>query len=240
MSKNYIIFGASQGLGDAFVKGLPSSEDTVWIVSRSEPSSLNIDDGVRRIWLKIDLSSQTHIPFMLEALKNQTIDVLIYNVGLWEKRGFEDDYSFDLDQPEDIAHLINVNVTSTITYIQALLPHVRTSENGKIIVIGSTAGLDHTNLSQVSFVASKFGLRGIVNALREHVRKDKISVTCINPGELAAEVPYEDGAEKAIALYDETRIPVQDIVELARCVIHLSRVSCVKEINVPAMTDVNA
>lgn len=42
-------------------------------------------------------------------------------------------------------------------------------------------------------------------------------------GELAAEVPYEDGAEKAIALYDETRIPVQDIVELARCVIHLSR-----------------
>ena len=233
MSKNYIIFGASQGLGDAFVKGLPSSGDTVWIVSRSEPSSLNIDDGVRRIWLKIDLSSQTHIPFMLEALKNQTIDVLIYNVGLWEKRGFEDDYSFDLDQPEDIAHLINVNVTSTITYIQALLPHVRTSENGKIIVIGSTAGLDHTN-------ASKFGLRGIVNALREHVRKDKISVTCINPGELAAEVPYEDGAEKAIALYDETRIPVQDIVELARCVIHLSRVSCVKEINVPAMTDVNA
>ncbi|MGO4076255.1 short-chain dehydrogenase, partial [Staphylococcus aureus] len=28
MSKNYIIFGASQGLGDAFVKGLPSSGDT--------------------------------------------------------------------------------------------------------------------------------------------------------------------------------------------------------------------
>lgn len=132
-----------------------------------------------------------------------------------------------------------MNVTSTITYIQALLPHVRTSENGKIIVIGSTAGLDHTNLPQVSFVASKFGLRGIVNALREHVRKDKISVTCINP-ESWRRVPYEDGAEKAIALYDETRIPVQDIVELARCVIHLSRVSCVKEINVPAMTDVNA
>lgn len=119
---------------------------------------------------------------MLEALENKTIDVLIYNVGLWEKRGFEGDYSFDHDEPEDIAHLINVNVTSTITYIQALLPHVRKSENGKIIVIGSTAGLDHTNLPQVSFVASKFGLRGIVNALREHVRKDKISVTCINPG----------------------------------------------------------
>ena len=71
MRKNYIIFGASQGLGDAFVKGLPSSGDTVWIVSRSEPSSLNIDDGVRRIWLKIDLSSQTQYPFYARSIGEQ-------------------------------------------------------------------------------------------------------------------------------------------------------------------------
>ena len=99
---------------------------------------------------------------------------------------------------------------------------------------------DHTNNAQVSFVTSKFGVRGITNALREHLRKDKISVTCINPGELAAEVPYEEGAEKAIHLYEGTRIPVQDIVSLVQCVINLSAVSCVKEINVPAITDLNA
>lgn len=121
-----------------------------------------------------------------------------------------------------------------------LLPNLRQAKNGKIILIGSTAGLDHTNNAQVSFVTSKFGLRGITNALREHVRKDKISVTCINPGELAAEVPYEEGAEKAITLYEGTRIPVQDIVAIVQCVINLSPVSCVKEINIPAITDLNA
>jgi len=117
---------------------------------------------------------------------------------------------------------------------------LRQAKNGKIILIGSIAGLDHTNNAQVSFVTSKFGLRGITNALREHVRKDKISVTCINPGELAAEVPYEEGAEKAIELYQGTRIPVQDIVSIVQCVINLSPVSCVKEINIPAITDLNA
>ncbi|MEX3715390.1 SDR family oxidoreductase [Cytobacillus horneckiae] len=240
MSKNFIIFGASQGLGDAFVKGLPNNGDTVWLVSRTRPSSLDISDGVNRKWVKIDLSSQQQIPFLKETLKNIPIDVLIYNVGVWEKRGFEDDYSFDKDEVEDISNLININITSTITYIQALLPNLRHSDNGKIILIGSTVGLDHTNSAQVSFVTSKFGLRGITNALREHVRKDKISVTCINPGELAAEVPYEEGAEKAIMLYQGTRIPVQDIVAIVHCVINLSPVSCVKEINIPAITDLNA
>lgn len=240
MSKNFIIFGASQGLGDAFVKGLPTEGDTVWVVSRTRPSSLDINDGVIRKWLTIDLSSQQHISALKEALKDVAIDVCIYNVGVWEKRGFEDDYTFDNNEVGDIANIININLTSTITYIQALLPNLRQAENWKVILIGSTAGLDHTNNAQVSFVASKFGLRGITNALREHTRKDKISVTCINPGELAADVPFEEGAEKAIKLYEGTRIPVQDIVAIVRCVINLSPVSCVKEINIPAITDINA
>ncbi|MGE6515998.1 SDR family NAD(P)-dependent oxidoreductase [Lysinibacillus sphaericus] len=236
--KNYMIFGASKGLGDAFVKGLPEPGDKVWIVSRSRPKSLELNDGVQRIWLEADLSQQNKK--ISEQLKNECVDVLIYNVGVWEEKGFEDDYDFEQDDPADIANIININITSTITYIQGLLPNLRKSENGKIILIGSTAGLDHTNNNQVSFVASKFGIRGITNALREHVRKDRIAVTCVNPGELAAEIPYEDGPEKAITEYNGTRIPVQDIVAIVKCVVSLSNVSCVKEIHVPAITDLNA
>ncbi|WGU96650.1 SDR family NAD(P)-dependent oxidoreductase [Paenibacillus dendritiformis] len=238
--RNYIIFGASKGLGDAFVKGVPERGDKVWIVSRSRPDSMDLVDGVQRLWISADLSRQDASKIVAEALRGETIDILIYNVGLWEKEGFEDHYSFDRDEPADIANIIQVNITSTIVCIQALLPHLRRSQAGKIIVIGSTAGLDHTNNPQVSFVASKFGLRGITHALREHVRKDGIAVTCINPGELATEIPYEEGAEKAIAEYDGTRIPVQDIVALVKCIVSLSKVACIKEIHVPAMTDLNA
>ena len=98
MSKDFIIFGASQGLGDAFVKGLPIEGDTVWMVSRTRPESLDINDGVNRKWLSIDLSSQQQISALKETLKDIAIDVLIYNVGVWEKRGFEDDYTFDKDE----------------------------------------------------------------------------------------------------------------------------------------------
>ncbi|REK77617.1 SDR family NAD(P)-dependent oxidoreductase [Paenibacillus paeoniae] len=238
--KNYIIFGASKGLGDAFVKGLPESGDRVWVVSRSRPDSLDLVDGIQRIWIEADLSQQQAAKSIRDRLEQETIDVLIYNVGIWEKEGFEEHYNFDHDDPLDIAGIMQVNMTATITCVQALLPHVRRSEAGKIIFIGSTAGLDHTNNNQVSFVASKFGLRGITNALREHVRKDRIAVTCINPGELAAEIPYEEGADRAISEYNGTRIPVQDIIALVKCVISLSKASVVKEIHIPAMMDTNA
>ncbi|MEK8128738.1 SDR family NAD(P)-dependent oxidoreductase [Paenibacillus filicis] len=239
--KTYIIFGASRGLGDAFVRGLPEQGDQVWVVSRNRPGSLDIQDGVRRLWIQADLSQpQQAARVISESLQNETIDVLMYNVGIWEKEGFEDHYDFDKDEPAEIANIIQVNMTSTITCIQALLPNLRKSDAGKIILTGSTAGLDHTNNAQVSFVASKFGLRGIAHALREHVRNDRIAVTCMNPGELATEIPYEEGPDKAIEEYGGTRIPVQDIVALVKCVVSLSKAACVKEIHVPAMTDLNA
>ncbi|WFA85637.1 SDR family NAD(P)-dependent oxidoreductase [Paenibacillus amylolyticus] len=237
--KNIIVFGASKGLGDAFVRGVPQSGDKVWVVSRSKPESLSVEDGVERIWIQADLSELQAAEQVASQLQGQTLDVLIYNVGIWEKEGFEEHYTFDKDEPADISQLIHVNVTSTIVCIQALLPQLRQSEAGKIILIGSTAGLSNAGSSQVSFVASKFAIRGITEALREHTRNDRIAVTCINPGELAAEIPYEDGMERALAEYDGTRIPLQDMVAIVRCIISLSKAACVKEINMPALTDTN-
>ncbi|MEK4663146.1 SDR family NAD(P)-dependent oxidoreductase [Priestia sp. FSL H7-0729] len=237
--KNMIVFGASKGLGDAFVRGVPQSGDKVWVVSRSKPESLTIEDGVQRIWIQADLSELQAAEHIASQLQGETLDVLIYNVGIWEKEGFEEHYTFDRDEPADISQLIHVNVTSTIVCIQALLPHLRQSEAGKIILIGSTAGLSNAGNSQVSFVASKFAIRGVTEALREHTREDRIAVTCINPGELAGEIPYEDGIERALAEYDGTRIPLQDMVAIVRCIISLSKAACVKEINIPALTDTN-
>ena len=135
--------------------------------------------------------------------------------------------------------IITVNQTSAITSIQKLLPNLKRGENAKIILIGSTAGLDNAGNSQVSYVSSKFGIRGVGSAIREHVRKYGIGVTVINPGEIA-ETPFEQGSEKAISEFQGKRIPAHDIVHLAKCVISLSKVACVKEINVPAMEDMNA
>jgi short-subunit dehydrogenase len=238
--KNFIIFGASKGMGQAFAKGLPDTGDSVWIVSRSCPESLKLNDGVNRYWIEADLSKSDASNRIANTLYGVKLDVLIYNVGIWESKGFREGYDFENDGPEEIAKIIHVNVTSAITCIQKLLPNLKKSDNAKIFLIGSTAGLENNQLTQISFVASKFGLRGIGNSLREHVKKYGIGVTCINPGEIATQIPYEDGIEKVLSTYNGTQIPLQDIVSLVKCVMNLSKASCVKEINIPTMLDTNA
>lgn len=237
--KNFIVFGASKGLGEAFVKGLPEKGDRVWVVSRSYPNSLNVEDGIEKYWIEADLAKPDASHLIANTLNDVTIDVLIYNVGIWESKGFRDDYDFEQDDPAEIANIININVTSAITCIQKLLPNLKKSDNAKIFLIGSTAGLEHNDFTQVSFTASKFGLRGIGNSIREHVKKYGIGVTCINPGEIATQIPLEDGIEKVLSTYGGTQIPLQDLISLVKCVMNLSKASCVKEINMPAMLDTN-
>ena len=86
-----------------------------------------------------------------------------------------------IEESEDI---ITVNLTSAIICIQKLLTNLKQSDNAKIILIGSTSGLENSGSQAVAYAASKFGLRGLGHALRENLRKDSITVTCINPGEV--------------------------------------------------------
>ncbi len=235
-----MIFGGSKGLGDAFSQGLPEKGDKVYILSRSLPRSIDLlNDGVERIWLQTDLSDYKGAIALKEKIQDEVIDIVIYNVGIWEKRGFEDDYDFEKDEPEDIANMVNTNITSLIIYLQSLLPNIKKANSGKIILIGSTNGLSNNQSSQVTFVASKFSMQGIAESLREHLRTSNVAVTVINPGNLAAEIPYEEGAEVALDTYNSERIPVQDVVNLVKTIISLSKAAVVKELNLPAMKDEN-
>lgn len=42
------------------------------------------------------------------------------------------------------------------------------------------------------------------------MREVRIPVTALNPGNIAAEIPHEAGAEPALQTYDGTRIPMQE------------------------------
>nr|ART40724.1 L317 [uncultured bacterium] len=210
-------------------------------MSRSQPENLQRNDGVERVWIKADLSSPKEASRTIsEALSKKRLDVLIYNAGIWEEHAFTSDYSFEAVGIEESENIIAVNLTSAIICIQKLLSNLKQSDNAKIILIGSTSALENSGSQEVAYAASKFGLRGFGQALRENLRKDSISVTCINPGEVAADISYEKGVERAIEAYAGTRIPVQDLILIVKCLMGLSKVSCVKEINIPAITDLNA
>jgi len=230
-----IIFGASRGLGAAFNLSLPASGDRVWLVSRNRPD-LDISDGVARQWIEADLSTPDAPTKVSAGLGATPLDIAVYNAGIWESTAFHPGYSFDDVPDAETYRILAVNLASAITCLRAILPNLRQSKAAKIVLIGSTSGLENIGQPEVATAASKFGLRGVAHALREVVRKDGIAVTCLNPGNIGT-ITVSDGKITSKPHHPRAMIPPQDLIELVRCVTRLSNASCVKEIDVMAMTD---
>jgi short-subunit dehydrogenase len=230
-----LILGASRGLGAALNVTLPNRGDQVWLASRGRPD-LASRDGAERHWIEIDLAQPGAGARVAAAIGDRTLDVVIYNAGIWEHNAFRPGYDpAEVDEAET-ARIIAVNLTSAITCIQALLPNLRRAPAAKIVFIGSGSGLDNSGTREIAYAASKFGLRGVTHALRENLRGDRIAVTCINPGDIGT-IRVDGDKIWSEAHEDRVMIPPSDLVELVRCVVRLSNDSVVKEIDILAMTD---
>ncbi|MFC3198088.1 SDR family NAD(P)-dependent oxidoreductase [Parapedobacter deserti] len=236
--KTYLIFGVSKGLGRAITLNLPDGDDQVFGISRSEPDYLSKTPNVR--WISADLSSPAEsVKTLKQHIGHTKIDYLIYNVGIWESDAFSDDYNFVTNTPEEVINLIHTNLTSCILSIQSMIENLKKADQAKIILIGSTWGLDNHNGKEVTFSATKFALRGIVHSLRENLRGNRIGVSVLNLGYLAMESQADGLKDAGTERTAVKQIPLQDVILALKFIISTSDASCVKEINMPAMDDNN-
>ncbi|NEQ75837.1 MAG: SDR family oxidoreductase [Okeania sp. SIO2C9] len=184
-------------------------------------------------WIQADISNKTGIEIVTNAVGNSLLDALLYMGGTWETQAFSNEYSFEKCSDEDIENVIAVNLVAPIRLVKSLLPALRQTTNPKIIFMGALSGLDNFPAREVANSASKFGLRGVVHALREELRKDRIAVTIINPGNIATPEVLDD--LKQAGKPETDAIPLSDLFSVIDCVLSLSRSTCIKEIQIPAM-----
>jgi len=232
-----MIVGASRGLGRAFVEGLCTAGDTVVGVSRQRPKKLQLPDSVSLDWIEADLGTPLEAALEIERQAPPELDVLIYNLGIWEETAFTDDYKFLDDSDESIVGMVNINITGTILLLKRLIPKLLNSSHPRLILTGSTSGLRQSGRPEVTFGASKFALTGIGDALRESFREDGLAVTCLQLGYLNTEdtlcVPLSEVALRG----DGQLVPVHDVVKVVKTLINMSSASYVRELVLPAICD---
>lgn len=235
--RNVLIVGASRGLGAALSADVLQAGDTAWLVSRSRPATVDLEDDVARHWLPLDLQAVDAGDRLAAALGDRPLDALIYNAGLWESTAFSAAYDFASTDPAENARIVQVNLQAAIACCQALLPHLRRARAAKVILIGSISAAANAGAPEVAYVASKFGLRGLAQALRAYLRPEGIAVTCLNPGTIATEIPYSDGIEPVLRQFGGCQLPMHDVVAVARCLLALSPAACAREIDLPAIAE---
>ena len=232
-----LIVGASKGLGKAFVEGLADDDDTVIGVSRNRPKDLQINTSAKIDWISVNMSNAIHASDTIEKQAPAELDVIIYNLGIWEEQAFSNNYRFLESSDEEIINLIGTNITSAIVLLKRLIPRLLKSRRPQIILTGSTSGLPQSGGPEVAFGASKFALRGIANALREGFREEKLAVTCLQIGDLNTEDGLSEPVDIACQRGGGSLIPLHDVVDITRALLKISISSYVNEITLPAILD---
>lgn len=82
--------------------------------------------------------------------------------------------------PEDWRFLLDVNLNSIYVVIRTLLPKL--SDEASIVLIGSTAGLDHSPTNGVHYTVSKWGINGMVRHLADEFGPRGIRINSVCPG----------------------------------------------------------
>ncbi|MFO2462444.1 SDR family oxidoreductase [Pseudomonas sp. 15FMM2] len=233
-----MVVGASKGLGRALMQGLGGPGDTLIGVSRSRPTDLASSTGAEVLWVEADLGQPAQATKIIEqAVAAGGLDTLIYNLGIWEERAFEEAYSFLKDDDTQVEAIVSCNITAPLLLVKRLLVPLLKSTNPRIILTGSTSGLPQSGRPEVTFGASKFALRGMADALREGYRHQGLGVTCLNLGYLNTQDPLSTPRHEAELRGEGQLIPVHDVVQVVRMILSLSSASFVKELTLPALRD---
>jgi NADP-dependent 3-hydroxy acid dehydrogenase YdfG len=177
-----IVTGGGTGIGRAFTEALASAGVKVVIASRRTDvlrrtaDEINATLGAERVFpYEFDIRDRARIDELVRDVfeRWQAIDVLVNNSGLAVPETVEEITDEGWDK------VMETNLRGVMQLVRAVLPHMRANDFGDIVNISSQAG-KHGYADVPSYCASKFGLLGYAEALRDHVRKTGANIRVFN------------------------------------------------------------
>jgi short-subunit dehydrogenase len=180
------ITGASSGIGKSAAIEFAKAGAKVFASARRvmELEKLNTELNDPNLSIEVFPCNIASYPNVDQTVKkitlNNNIDCLVNNAGITSFKLAEE------NSVNEINDVINTNLLGSIYAIKAVLPKMISNGGGTIINILSVVTKNIFTRSTV-YSASKWGLLGYSNSLREEVRRYNIKVINIIPG--ATETP---------------------------------------------------
>ncbi len=187
MSQTVLVTGASSGIGQVIAQLLTERGFTVYGTSRKPTGTL----------VPLDVRSDASVRACLERVGK--IDVLVNNAG-YTLMGSAEETSI-----EEAKGQLETNFFGVVRMVNAVLPAMRKAGAGKIINVGSLAGITAIPFGAF-YTASKFALEGYSEALWHELRPLGINVILIEPGFVHTPIGEKTQiAAKPLSAYDGVR-----------------------------------
>lgn len=180
--KTVMITGTNRGLGAALVREFylcPFGEYRIIGHSRKYNNVNNQDIDYCEICG--DLRDENTISKLVTNADRCDLDILINNAAIYSNLTIEE------MTKEQYKEVIEVNLLSVINLTSAIWSILKRKKSGLIININSHAGKEG-RFGESAYVASKFGLRGFSESIREEGIKHNISVIDVYVGAIKTDM----------------------------------------------------
>ncbi|MCQ2436941.1 MAG: SDR family oxidoreductase [Clostridia bacterium] len=174
MKRVAIVTGGTSGIGRAAVNALLDKDVTVYAFSR-RPADVG-----RAKHMVCDVTDEAAVRSAVNAVaeaENGQIDILVNCAG------FGISGAFEFTESEAAHRQMEVNVFGMNNMIRAVLPHMRARKAGRIVNIGSVAGIAPIPF-QAWYAASKAAVHSLTMAVANEVKPFGITVCEIMPGDI--------------------------------------------------------
>ena len=176
-----IVTGGSKGIGRAICLALAMEGANIIIAARNESKIKEIVDklkkrGSKALTIQADVRNEEDVRHLISRTVDEygRLDILINNAGVAHKKRLEE------TTLEEYNEIMDTNLKGVYLCTKYAIPHIRNSENGKIINISSGAGLHGIPEFSV-YCASKFGVNGITESIASELGGE-IKVYSVCPG----------------------------------------------------------
>ncbi len=213
--KRAVVTGASSGIGAATVTRLRAADWDVIAVARREDRLKELQERTGAVPLACDITIADDVARLSEFVAERgVLHALVNNAG--GAFGQEPVAEADIDKWQQ---MYDVNVIGTLRITRELLPQLRASNAGDVVMVTSTAAHD-TYPGGGGYVAAKHAERIIANTLRQELVGEPVRIMEVAPGMVMTEefslTRFAGDQQRAEAVYEGVAEPLvaDDIAEV--------------------------
>lgn len=186
LGRTALVTGASIGIGKATAQQFAKRGANVVIVDVNTDGLEALKEellayGHEVLAYTCDVSDEARVrEVAADALAHfGKIEILVNNAALWRRHMPFVDTNSDMWKK-----FIDVNILGTLYFTHALLPNMLENHYGRIINIGSVAGV-YGNANMADYSLTKGAIISFTKALAKEVTDKGILVNCVSPGSVS-------------------------------------------------------